>query len=711
MDPKIFALILPKSAMNALGAFASSANRQFFAPGKERMVDRSSRDSTPDIGSIVESVDDEENDPDPSAEDRLVLRLDDDTALKDPAEGWQFGYSTRTSDIMICLPQTLGVSRRHFAISITPEFRVQFHQMTAQKSRVIYHSRPGHRHEIRPQRGDKFFICLGPSEPQYWSKVEVGAAAPSQDVQFEIVFPNHTREATPEYYANLKQWVQKTALAVPPVLGPAGLDNKPLAAAPSSPSPTPPPFGSLCFQRTIGSGAFGVVELLVDVTTGDTAARKRLLKFNNPSTSAKRHQVEADFWNEARMMQQHPHPNIIQLLALQSDGIPGLLMPYYPHGNMYKMSLRPDQHRSAFRQLLIVLDYLHMRNVAHRDLKPENILVERLDPIHIIVTDFGLSKEAVPGSLMTTFCCTWLYGAPDVFPSHRRAQSTQGYWLSVDIWSAGVMMLEWTYGLPSTRGMMRQMERVWIKFWSRTILNAVQKHDQDHPGDPVINLLKCMLVIDPQKRYKAFECLLRGCANGLFKMTRSGDIIDGDDDDPEEPRVVTLNPSVACLQPLSETDDKLPYKSMPSRVATKGSEETQDRHTQNRQTGSERNSHHSLGSIWDRFMNFDLIPSCDVGPILERMDMDARESDEIPRVKEQAPSPRREPIHLIEEGPGESVANMPGKQPAPPPTGTKRPRHANTSASRPTSYSSSSRDDARLSKKIKIANVGQNSDL
>lgn len=56
-------------------------------------------------------------------------------------------------------------------------------------------------------------------------------------------------------------------------------------------------------------------------------------------------------------------------------------MPYYLHGNMYNMSLSQSPYRSAFRQLLRVLDYLHVRNVGHRDLKPENILVQRLSPI------------------------------------------------------------------------------------------------------------------------------------------------------------------------------------------------------------------------------------------------------------------------------------------------------------------------------------------
>ena len=209
-------------------------------------------------------------------------------------------------------------------------------------------------------------------------------------------------------------------------------------------------------------------------------------------------------------------------------------MPYYPHGNIARMSLRPDQYHRAFRQLLIVLDYLHGRNVAHRDLKPENILVERLDPIHIVVSDFGLSREAIPGSLMTTFCGTRLYSAPDIFPYHDRGQSVQGYWVSVDIWSAGMIMFEWMYGLPDTVGMGSLSPDEYIVSWSQVILSAVREKDVKLPIDPVIDILKHMLVIDPQDRYQARDCLQQGWQNGLFKRTRSDGVIDIKDSDADD---------------------------------------------------------------------------------------------------------------------------------------------------------------------------------
>jgi len=44
-------------------------------------------------------------------------------------------------------------------------------------------------------------------------------------------------------------------------------------------------------------------------------------------------------------------------------------------------------------ELVLAVDYLHKMNVIYRDLKPENILIS--NDGHIILADFGLSKEGI----------------------------------------------------------------------------------------------------------------------------------------------------------------------------------------------------------------------------------------------------------------------------------------------------------------------------
>ncbi len=384
------------------------------------------------------------------------------------------------------------------------------------------------------------------------------------------------------------------------------------------------------------------------------------------------------------------------MLAFQESPVPAILMPYYRHGNIESMSLLPWQYRSAFRQLLVVLDYLHSRNVAHRDLKPENILVERVDPLHIVISDFGLSREVVPDTLMTTFCGTRLYGAPDIFPSHRRRQSMQGYWVSVDIWSAGVIMLEWTYGRPTTRGMMRTPADVWIKFWSQTLVEEVRKRERENPRDPVMDILKHMLVLDPENRFQARDCLQQGCANGLFRRARSGDVIDaGDDDAPDDSGAKT--PTETRQVQLPDDDEKGACPTVTQESWSSAAEKQE-------QCDGEKDDNHgdSGASPWQRLLDFDLLPPCP----------EAQADEAAYASQDTSQDTSQEFVSAVEEMPPEQpLRNLAATAPEPPPAtqstaGTKRPRHSGKTSSSAASSSLSSGQGPAPPKKRRPVNVG-----
>ena len=71
----------------------------------------------------------------------------------------------------------------------------------------------------------------------------------------------------------------------------------------------------------------------------------------------------------------------------------------------------------------------------NRDLKPENLLLTRHG--HIIMTDFGLSKEGLhtKDARTATFCGTPEYLAPEVLEGN-------GYSKAIDWWSFGTLMFE-----------------------------------------------------------------------------------------------------------------------------------------------------------------------------------------------------------------------------------------------------------------------------
>ena len=78
--------------------------------------------------------------------------------------------------------------------------------------------------------------------------------------------------------------------------------------------------------------------------------------------------------------------------------------------------------------------------MAHRDLKPENILIESRSPLSIKLANFGLANDKPD---LKTVCGTQRYAAPEVYLGSN-------YTASVDMWSLGVIILQFIYGLPKT---------------------------------------------------------------------------------------------------------------------------------------------------------------------------------------------------------------------------------------------------------------------
>jgi len=99
--------------------------------------------------------------------------------------------------------------------------------------------------------------------------------------------------------------------------------------------------------------------------------------------------------------------------------------------------------RSVFysAELVLALEYLHENGIVYRDIKTENILL-RSDG-HIVLTDFGLSKELsydVDENAKTdTICGTPVYLSPEMI---RR----QEYNSSVDFWGLGILIYEMIVG-------------------------------------------------------------------------------------------------------------------------------------------------------------------------------------------------------------------------------------------------------------------------
>lgn len=521
MDPDIFAVLVPRhNNHNATRAISRRENRHYFIQGSSHALKVSKRGSTPEI--------DDNEQPDVvdefSLHDRLVLRFSDIELLHDASKGWQFGFSTVKSDVAICPPGTSSVSRVHFSLSVMPDYRILLRQVTKQPTRLyLCEKLNGHRTLTHLEQDQGVIVLMAPKNIQYWDCIEIELSKRDHGLAYEIHFPNHTKNRPKHYVDNMRRFVSRAKQTVPRLDG-LGLDSIAPTAIQSRQSHTPRGTGTgpLIYDRHIGSGGFGQVELLVDLTTGYAVARKRLFDLSlarrQASDKGKWDHAMEDFIKETNIMRDNPHRHIMKVLGFVHDSVPAILMPYYPLGSMHDHQLDRPQYTKAFFQLLTALEYLHSRNVAHRDLKPANIMVASLEPISIVVSDFGQARVLPQDEelLLDSLCQTQFYRAPEVIGYGQ--EPIVGKWQPVDIWSAGIIMLKWTFGLS--------FEQYYATiFWVQCVLSHLAKLTAEDDGsDPLLEILGKMVVLSPDERQTASECLKLGRCHGLLLPKRPGAI-------------------------------------------------------------------------------------------------------------------------------------------------------------------------------------------
>ncbi len=75
-----------------------------------------------------------------------------------------------------------------------------------------------------------------------------------------------------------------------------------------------------------------------------------------------------------------------------------LILDYCPGGDLGKLlsnekRLSESRARVYLAEILLALEDLHKRDIIFRDLKPDNVVLDKEG--HVLLTDFGLSKEGV----------------------------------------------------------------------------------------------------------------------------------------------------------------------------------------------------------------------------------------------------------------------------------------------------------------------------
>lgn len=158
--------------------------------------------------------------------------------------------------------------------------------------------------------------------------------------------------------------------------------------------------GKLHLTDILGTGAYGVVYLAVDINTGVRYAVKCLSKFNVDGSSLERRQIAY----QQREIRLHylasAHSNVVSMHKIvdHTDCI-FVILEYCPEGDLFmnitergKYVGNDELSKDIFLQILDAVEHCHKLGIYHRDLKPENILVtDHGDTVKL--ADFGLATS------------------------------------------------------------------------------------------------------------------------------------------------------------------------------------------------------------------------------------------------------------------------------------------------------------------------------
>ena len=226
--------------------------------------------------------------------------------------------------------------------------------------------------------------------------------------------------------------------------------------------------------KLLGKGSIGDVYLVNKIGTDKLYAMKVIDK-SRIVTPKKLERIRT----EKDILSKIEHPFIVSMHYDWADNNSiCFVLDYCAGGEFFKILQKmpdkrlPEDHvRFYCAEILLALEYLHMKGYIHRDLKPENILLHGTG--HVMLADFDLAKHATeptvveivenmfskrikyvttnmklhckPNIHTNSFVGTMDYLAPEVFSENM-------YSGAVDWWSFGILIYEMLYGISPFHG-------------------------------------------------------------------------------------------------------------------------------------------------------------------------------------------------------------------------------------------------------------------
>uniref|UniRef100_A0A182Q8V7 non-specific serine/threonine protein kinase n=1 Tax=Anopheles farauti TaxID=69004 RepID=A0A182Q8V7_9DIPT len=194
--------------------------------------------------------------------------------------------------------------------------------------------------------------------------------------------------------------------------------------------------------KVLGTGAYGTVYLVQKLTGIDKDKIYAMKVLKKGVVSLKKKTAEHTRTERQVLEAIQEAPFLVTMhYAFQTDCRLYLILDYVIGGELFtllctRLLFEEPAVRIYIAEIIVAIEYLHKLGIVYRDIKLENILVD-VDG-HIVLTDFGLSRELVyENERAHSFCGTVEYMAPEILKPTQ-----QGHDSSVDWWSVGVLTFE-----------------------------------------------------------------------------------------------------------------------------------------------------------------------------------------------------------------------------------------------------------------------------
>ncbi|MEQ1917773.1 MAG: serine/threonine-protein kinase, partial [Elusimicrobiota bacterium] len=289
-------------------------------------------------------------------------------------------------------------------------------------------------------------------------------------------------------------WREKVHMTIRRVLASSDATGSDAAEAVATPLPgTPGTAFWLQYEliKEIGLGGMGVVYEALDRSLERRVAVKKMRDEIRIDPHERRR-----FVNEAKLVAQLHHPNIVDIYAIIEEGAEVYLVFEFVSGRTLSDQIKADgpmsleAARGVLHAVSEAVEHAHAVQIVHRDLKPSNIMIT--EDGRIKVMDFGIARQAKDAvtkmSMTNTVVGTPPYMAPEQEQGTVRRES--------DVYALGVCLYEMLTGhLPFTGG------------GAAMLLNKLNgKHippSQRNPALPASldEVIATALTPDPDKRY------------------------------------------------------------------------------------------------------------------------------------------------------------------------------------------------------------------